>query len=164
MPTEIDFETMLELVSSAAWIILAPVSWCCPVFASAIEITSPRARRPFITTAGYLIVSRLPMLQSIHRTSAFSCASPRLVTRLNTFDDQFCTVTYWILASLSATSSTTAACTVAVSNRGAVQPSMYITSAPSSAMISVRSNCPKFSELMRKYACSGCLTFTPFGT
>ena len=77
---------------------------------------------------------------------------------------QFWTVTYWIFAPLSATSSTTALCSVAVSNFGAVQPSMYMTSAPSSAMMSVRSNWPKFSELMRKYAWSGCFTFTPGGT
>ncbi len=158
-----DFETMLEVVSSAAWIIFAPVSWCWPVLARAIEITSPRARRPFMITPGYFMVRREPMLQSIQRTSASSIARPRLVTRLKTLLLQFCTVTYWIFAPLSATSSTTAECSVAVSNFGAVQPSMYITSAPSSAMMSVRSNCPKLSELMRKYACSGCLSFTPFG-
>ena len=31
-------------------------------------------------------------------------------------------------------------------------------------MISVRSNCPMFGVLMRKYACSGMSTCTPFGT
>ncbi len=113
-------------------------------------MTSPRARFPFMTTPGYFIVSRLPMLQSIHLTSASSCARPRLVTRLKTLLLQFCTVTYWIFAPFIATSSTTALCSVAVSNFGAVQPSMYINSAPSSAMMSVRSNWPKFSALMRK--------------
>ena len=34
------------------------------------------------------------MLQSIHFTSAFSWARPRFVTRLKTFDAQFCTVMY----------------------------------------------------------------------
>jgi hypothetical protein len=88
-PTEIDFDTTVEVVSSAAWIILAPVSWCWPSLARAIEITSPRAFRPLSTTPGYFIVKRLPMLQSIHLISASSWASPRLVTRLNTLDDQF---------------------------------------------------------------------------
>ncbi len=150
MPMLIDFEMMLLVVSSAAWIIFAPVSWCWPSLASAMEITSPRALRPFRTTPGYFIVRRLPMLQSIHFTSASSWARPRLVTRLKTLFDQFCTVMYWIFAPFIATSSTTALCSVAVSNFGAVQPSMYITSAPSSAMMSVRSNWPKFSALMRK--------------
>ncbi len=31
-------------------------------------------------------------------------------------------------------------------------------------MMSVRSNCPAFSLLMRKYACRGISTFTPGGT
>ena len=64
------------------------------------------------------------MLQSIHLISASSWARPRLVTRLKTLDDQFWTVMYWILAPLSATSSTTALWSVAVENLGAVQPSM----------------------------------------
>src|ERR1700678_2084505 len=150
VPTEIDLEMMLLLVSSAAWIILAPVSWCWPLLARAMERTSPRALRPFRTTPGYFIVRREPMLQSIHLTSASSWAMARLVTRLKTFADQFWTVTYWIFAPFIATSSTTAECSVAVSNFGAVRPSMYITSEPSSAMMRVRSNWPKFSALMRK--------------
>src|SRR5580700_83746 len=91
-------ETTLLVVSSAAWIIFAPVSWCWPSPAKAILITSPRALRPFSTTLGYFIVKRDPMLQSIHLISASSIANPRFVTRLNTFADQFWTVTYWILA------------------------------------------------------------------
>ena len=67
-----DLETTLEVVLSAAWIILAPVSWCWPVLARAMEMTSPRARSPFMTTPGYFIVRREPMLQSIQRTSASS--------------------------------------------------------------------------------------------
>ena len=39
-----------------------------------MEMTSPRARGPFITTPGYFIVRREPMLQSIHLTSASSIA------------------------------------------------------------------------------------------
>ena len=70
------------------------------------------------------MVSREPMLQSIHLISDASCASPRLVTRLKTLGDQFCTVMYWIFAPGIATSSTTALCKVAVLNFGAVQPSM----------------------------------------
>ncbi len=62
------------------------------------------------------------MLQSIHLISASSCARPRLVTRLKTFELQFWTVMYWIFAPFMATSSTTALCSVAVVNFGAVQP------------------------------------------
>ena len=65
-----------------------------------MEMTSPRAFRPFRTTPGYFIVRRLPMLQSIHLTSASSCATPRLVTRLKTLLTQFWTVMYWIFAPL----------------------------------------------------------------
>src|SRR6266566_2252026 len=121
---EIDLEMMLLVVSSAAWIIFAPVSWCWPSLARAIERTSPRALRPFMITLGYFIVRREPILQSIHFTSAFSWARPRFVTKLKTFADQFCTVMYWIFAPLSATNSTTALCNVVVLNFGAVQPSM----------------------------------------
>ena len=57
--------------------------------ASAILTTSPQDLRPFNTTLGYFIVNLDPVLQSIHLIWASSIASPRLVTRLNTFDDQF---------------------------------------------------------------------------
>src|SRR5204863_2151690 len=124
LPMEIDLETMLLVVSSAAWIIFAPVSWCWPSLARAMERTSPRAFRPFMITPGYFMVRREPILQSIHLISASSWASPRFVTRLKTFDDQFCTVMYWILAPLSAINSTTALCNVVVLNFGAVQPSI----------------------------------------
>ena len=77
-----------------------------------------------MTTPGYFIVRREPMLQSIHFTSASSWARPRLVTRLKTLFDQFWTVMYWIFAPFIATNSTTALCSVAVLNFGAVQPSM----------------------------------------
>src|SRR5881396_761618 len=87
-----------------------------------MERTSPRALRPFMMTPGYFMVRREPMLQSIHFTSAFSCASPRFVTRLKTLEAQFCTVMYWILAPFSATNSTTALWSVGVLNFGAVQP------------------------------------------
>src|SRR5438045_6972376 len=96
---EIDFEMMFDVVSSAAWIIFAPVSWCWPLLASAIDSTSPRDFRPFKTTPGYFMVRREPILQSIHLISDSSCASPRLVTRLKTFADQFWTVMYWRFAS-----------------------------------------------------------------
>src|SRR5688572_12998002 len=76
---------------------------------------------------------------------------------------QFCTVEYLISALSSATSSTTAACNWLVSNFGAVQPSRYDTEAPSSATISVRSNCPDSCVLMRKYVDSSIGHFTPLG-
>jgi len=63
---------------------------------------------------------------------------------------QFCTVEYLMLASSSATSSTTAAWSWFSSRIGAVQPSRYDTCAPSSQMISVRSNWPVSRALMRK--------------
>src|SRR5215510_3170696 len=82
---------------------------------------------------------------------------PRLVTKLKMppFPSrspgyQFCTVEYLIVAPRSATSSTTAACSWLVSRIGAVQPSRYDTCAPSSATMSVRSNCPVSAALMRK--------------
>src|SRR5918997_577598 len=77
---------------------------------------------------------------------------------------QFCTVEYLISASSSATSSTTAACSWFSSRIGAVHPSRYDTYAPSSATISVRSNCPVPSALMRKYVDSSIGQRTPLGT
>jgi hypothetical protein len=41
-----DLETIDELVCGALWIILAPVSWCCPALAKAIESMVPRAPSP----------------------------------------------------------------------------------------------------------------------
>src|SRR5262245_30493658 len=77
---------------------------------------------------------------------------------------QFCTVEYLICAFSSATSSTTAAWSWFSSRMGAVQPSRYETYAPSSAMINVRSNCPVFAALIRKYVDSSIGQRTPFGT
>src|SRR5919201_5266046 len=84
--------------------------------------------------------------------------SPRLVTKLKmpprpseSPGYQFCTVEYLISAPGSATSSTTAAWSWFSSRIGAVQPSRYETYAPSSATMSVRSNCPVSCALIRKY-------------
>src|SRR5947207_14118473 len=101
---------MFGVVSSAAWIIFAPVSWCWPLLASAIDSTSPRDLRPFKTTPGYFMVSLEPILQSIHLISDSSWASPRLVTRLKTLGDQYCTVMYWSLAHLRPVGSTRGLC------------------------------------------------------
>src|SRR6476620_2572468 len=76
---------------------------------------------------------------------------------------QFCTVEYLMSALSSATSSTTAACNWLVSNLGAVQPSRYDTLAPSSATMSVRSNWPEDSVLMRKYVDKSIGHLTSFG-
>src|SRR5664279_5555407 len=76
---------------------------------------------------------------------------------------QFCTVEYLIVASSSATSSTTAACSWFSSRFGAVHPSRYETWLPSSATISVRSNCPVFAALIRKYVDSSIGQRTPLG-
>src|SRR5579871_280976 len=77
---------------------------------------------------------------------------------------QFCTVEYLIVASRSAISSTTAACSWLSSRAGAEHPSRYETWLPSSAMTSVRSNCPVLAALMRKYVDSSIGQRTPFGT
>src|SRR5665647_3813479 len=113
---------------------------------------------PNSTQLGYFQVIAEPVstwVQEIRELTPL--ARPRLVTKLKMppmpFSSpayQFCTVEYLMSALSSATSSTTAACNWLVSNLGAVQPSRYDTEAPSSATISVRSNCPEFSVLMRK--------------
>lgn len=40
-PAEISFETIEDVVFAAAWIIFAPVSWCCPGPAKAADSASP---------------------------------------------------------------------------------------------------------------------------
>src|SRR3970282_2771622 len=77
---------------------------------------------------------------------------------------QFWMVEYLIVASSSATSSTTAAWSWCSSRIGAVQPSRYETYYTLSAMISVRSNCPVLAALMRKYVESSIGHRTPGGT
>src|ERR1051325_7363834 len=72
---------MIEVVSGAAWVILAPASWCWPAPAYATDSTSPCAFGPVITTAGYFIVSFDPRLPSIHSTVDSVSARARLVTR-----------------------------------------------------------------------------------
>src|SRR3954466_4612739 len=89
---EIDLAKMLDVVFGAACTILAPASWCWPSPAKAIDSTSPWARSPIRYTDGYFIVSFEPRLQSTHSTVASVSATARLVTRLKTFCDQFCTV------------------------------------------------------------------------
>src|SRR5215467_9222313 len=79
---EIDFDTILDVVSGAAWIILAPASWCWPGPAYATESTSPDALGPTMYTDGYFIVRRLPMLPSIHSMWPSVSTRARLVTRL----------------------------------------------------------------------------------
>ena len=79
---EIDFESMIDVVSGAAWVIFAPASWCWPGPAYATDSTSPCAFGPVMTTAGYFIVSFEPRLPSIHSTVASVSARARLVTRL----------------------------------------------------------------------------------
>ena len=79
---EIDFESMIEVVSGAAWVILAAGVLVLPAPAYATDSTSPCAFGPVITTAGYFIVSFDPRLPSIHSTVASVSALARLVTRL----------------------------------------------------------------------------------
>ena len=73
---------MIDVVSGAACVILAPASWCWPGPAYATDSTSPCAFGPIITTAGYFIVSFEPRLPSIHSTVDSVSARARLVTRL----------------------------------------------------------------------------------
>src|SRR3954471_23828873 len=53
---EIDFDTIFDVVSGAAWTIFAPASWCWPSPAYATDRTSPEAFGPTMYTAGYFIV------------------------------------------------------------------------------------------------------------
>ena len=107
---------------------------------------------------GYFQVTAEPVSTWVHITFARSSRqSARLVTKLKmpplpslSPGNQFWTVEYFTSASSSATISTTAAWSWVVSRLGAVQPSRYDTYEPLSAMISVRSNWPVFSALMRK--------------
>src|SRR5579872_5572090 len=55
---EIDFETMVDVVSGATCTILAPASWCWPGPAYATDNTSPDAFGPTSHTDGYFMVSR----------------------------------------------------------------------------------------------------------
>src|SRR2546428_69590 len=77
---------------------------------------------------------------------------------------QFWIVEYLISALSRAISSTTAAWSWFVSRIGAVQPSRELTYAPSSAMISVRSNWPVSCALIRKYVDNSIGHRTPCGT
>src|SRR3954454_18033069 len=88
---EIDLAKIFDVVLGAAWTILPPASWCWPLPANAIDRISPWARSPMRETLGFFIVGFEPRLQSPHSTVASVSARARLVTRLNTFDDQFCT-------------------------------------------------------------------------
>src|SRR3954462_8410989 len=105
---------MIDVVSGAACVILAPASWCCPGPAYATDNTSPCAFGPTITTAGYFIESLEPRLPSIHSTVASVSARARLVTRLYTFGDQFWMVVEWMRALGLAMISTTAECSESV--------------------------------------------------
>src|SRR5271163_790628 len=120
---------------------------------------------------GYFQVIAEPVSTCVHEIlERAPRQSPRLVTKLyrpplpsESPGYQFCTVEYLISASSCASSSTTAACNWFSSRLGAVQPSRYETYEPFSAMISVRSNCPVFSALIRKYVDSSIGQRTPSG-
>src|SRR5262249_62388875 len=101
---------MIEVVSGATCVILAPASWCMPSPAYATDNTSPWDLGPTMTTDGNFIVSFEPMFPSIHSTVASTSALARLVTRLYTFGDQFWIVVYRMRAPGLAMSSTTAEC------------------------------------------------------
>src|SRR6476661_32657 len=165
-------ETIFDFVLRPMWIILVPVSACWRWCVSATELNSPRELSPRRMQLGYFQVIAEPVstwVQEIRLRAPRQ--SPRLVTKLKMpptpFSSpgyQFCTVEYLMLASSSATSSTTAACNWFSSRIGAVQPSRYETLAPSSAISSVRSNWPVSRALMRKYVESSIGQRTPFGT
>ncbi len=67
-----DLETIFEVVFLAAWMILAPASWCWFLPEKARDWISPLAPGPRRKTAGYFMVKREPMLQSSQNISAFS--------------------------------------------------------------------------------------------
>ena len=73
---------IVDEVCGARCSILAPVSWCCPSPAKAMDMTSPFAYSPVIQTAGYFMVTFEPMLPSTHSMVAPASALARLVTRL----------------------------------------------------------------------------------
>src|SRR3989344_2435632 len=110
------------------------------------------------------MVTAPPILPFIHCISASSNTSARFVFKLYVFFDQFSTLMYFIFAPFFTKSSTQPACKDERVYDGAEHPSMYDTSEPSSAIMSVCSNCADASLFIRKYACSGSSTFTPFGT
>src|SRR5262245_48162522 len=152
------FEMIRLRVFLPMWIILVPVSACCRWFVRATEEYSPIELSPCRMQLGYFHVIADPVSTCVHEIFELTPAHlPRLVTKLympprpsSSPAYQFCTVEYLISALSSATSSTTAACNWFLSNFGAVQTSKYETYAPSSATISVRSNCPDSELLMRK--------------
>src|SRR5262249_6078037 len=89
-----DLDTMVLDVLGAAWIILAPASWCWPLPANAIDSTSPCAPGSSMYTLGYFCVILEPRLPSTHSIVALPYATARLVTRLYTLFDQFWIVVY----------------------------------------------------------------------
>src|SRR6478752_8612450 len=101
---------IVDDVCGARCSIFAPVSWCWPSPAKAIERTSPFACSPVIHTAGYFIVTLDPMLPSTHSMVAPASALARLVTRLYTLFDQFWMVVYRTRAFFLTMISTTAEC------------------------------------------------------
>src|SRR3989304_8815903 len=121
---------------------------------------------------GYFQVIALPVSTWVQEIFEFTpSALPRFVTKLKIppFPSlspgyQFWIVEYLTSASLRAMSSTTAAWSWFSSRIGAEQPSRYDTYAPLSAMMSVRSNWPVESALIRKYVESSMGHRTPGGT
>ena len=79
---------------------------------------------PTITTPGYFMVMRLPMLPAIHAMWPSASTRARFGTRLKTLLDQFWMVVYVTRALGLTTISTTAECSESVVYTGAEQPSM----------------------------------------
>ena len=77
-----DFETIVLEVCGAVCTILAPVSWCWPSPAKAIDRASPLAWGPMSRQAGYFMLAFEPMLPSIHSIVPPSATVARWVTRL----------------------------------------------------------------------------------
>ena len=63
-------------------IILAPVSCICPLDARLIVIHVPFELSPFKIQQGYFIVTKLPILPSIHSIVPFLSTNALLVTKL----------------------------------------------------------------------------------
>src|SRR2546430_2560272 len=113
---------------------------------------------PWRMQPGYFHVIADPVSTCVHEIFEFLPRhAPRLVTKLkipprpsSSPGYQFWMVEYLIVASSSATSSTTAACSWFSSRTGPEHPSRKLTWLPSSATMSVRSNCPVDDALIRK--------------
>src|SRR5438067_13500910 len=89
---EIDLARMFEVVLGARCTTLAPVSLCTPPAATPTLRWSARAPSPIRNEPGYSITYLAPIEPPTHSTVPSASTTARLVLRLYTSLDQFCTV------------------------------------------------------------------------